>query len=1049
MTDHGLIPPDPGEALLDLGRALSEIDSHEARAAFERELGRVGPVGDLCLIEVWRLCDTTSRAERLAAWSDGSVAPSSSDHTTINRSERLGEALMRGRGTAVVPRSWAEDPSEVVTWGAESGNVIMSIVDREDGNGVDDGETTVLIAVPTSAASLTFSASFVSDMAVMFKQFNRRIRSQVRLEHLLEVERAIGTASVMLGRADAAAHDAATMEEALELVRRALGARALAIVDRTGPVEIELQVLAAPRMALETPLTVVMPDEIGVDIPALLDRRFSERWSGRSNNLAHQLLTPAAPADFGELNDERSLLVVPAGTEGHHLLVAIREVDRPWSSAEIEAVTSFAVVVGQFGARARTEAALGEHRATDEFFAWASVLLADARPGDLDANGSQVLERMAEMFGLGGLALFEIDEHAELFLLVAHCEVADGRYLPVPELLTFDERPGYDAARESETIQVLPAHEPVEGIPPRVIVPVGAKGKVDHLLVAAGDAAVAPDEGLVRALDGLARLLTHTAARLEAERSADMAFEQSPSGIVIFDDDARITSVNAAALALVGLADDREVIGRRLDDVVGIDRDTVDWTDQDGLYVARVPLGRDDGTSWTAQLELRSIQGSYPLRWLLHAVDITTHHHLEAQVRWAESTDVLTGLANRQSFLRQIDDAIAAGEEPALLLFDLDRFQNVNESLGHTVGDQMLLATADRLRLTVRPGDRVARLGGDEFAVLLHPPTGLSDAVAVAERILAFLSEPFRSSDERVYPSASVGIAIAAEGDAAALLRQADVALHRAKGTGPGNLAVFDEELQRALEARHRIEVGLRAALANDEIVVAYQPEIDLITGEVVGAEALARWQHPDDGLLSAATFVPVAEETGLIHDVGGRVLDLACAEATSWPGQAKVRVNLSAEQLHRDDVVASVTRSLARHGLAADRLCLEITESVAMRDVDRSERVLRELRDAGVELAIDDFGTGYSSMAYLKRFPFQTLKIDQAFVRDLEHDPEDVAFVGSIISLADALGLAVVAEGIENQAQAEALKALGCRRGQGYLYAPPGPAEALRARLT
>jgi diguanylate cyclase (GGDEF)-like protein len=385
---------------------------------------------------------------------------------------------------------------------------------------------------------------------------------------------------------------------------------------------------------------------------------------------------------------------------------------------------------------------------------------------------------------------------------------------------------------------------------------------------------------------------------------------------------------------------------------------------------------------------------------------------------------------------------------PAVLFLDIDHFKVINDSLGHTVGDRLLMQVAERLAAVVRPEDTLARLGGDEFVMLVEGIGGEEDAIAVAARLEAALAPPFDVAGSELFVSASIGIAIAARPDdnPESVVRDADAAMYRAKERGRGRSELFDEEL--LTQAVHRLETesALRRGIAADEFRVAYQPIIDLSSDAVVGVEALVRWQHPQRGMLMPGDFVPLAEDTGLIAQLGAIVLGRACRQAREWGRRAgvplAVSVNLSGRQLAAPDLVTIVTESLAASGLPAELLCLEINESVLMSDLETTIGALADLRELGVRLAVDDFGTGYSALAYLKHFPVDRLKIDRSFIVGLERDPRDAAIVSSVLALADALGLTAVAEGVETEAQEEQLRALGCRYAQGYRFARPALPE-------
>ncbi len=449
------------------------------------------------------------------------------------------------------------------------------------------------------------------------------------------------------------------------------------------------------------------------------------------------------------------------------------------------------------------------------------------------------------------------------------------------------------------------------------------------------------------------------------------------------------------------------------------------------------------------------------------ARDVTVYQVIEEQLQARVFTDPLTGLASRTQLLEGTARAIRRAERPAgvaMLFLDLDDFKLVNDALGHAVGDQVLAAMGARLRRATRGADLPARLGGDEFAVLLDALTAPEDAAVVVERIFAALREPVVLDGRSITLVASIGIAHwDGSATAAELLRNADLAMYRAKTLGKGRHAVYDAGMQAAARERLELASDLRAALRGDAdggvLHPAYQPIVDAASGVVVKVEALARWTHPARGHVSPGVFIPVAEETGLIEELGTFMLRAGCAQLRAWADAARatgttpigVTVNVSGRQIERGTLVETVREVLAETGADPAALTLEITESVAMRDPSRVLEVLNALTALGVKLAIDDFGTGYSSLSYLQRFPLDALKIDKSFVDGLAlggaAGAQAAGLVRAVVQMAAALGLQTVAEGVETAAQHEALRALGCDLAQGYLFGRPGAAAAVTAR--
>ncbi len=421
-------------------------------------------------------------------------------------------------------------------------------------------------------------------------------------------------------------------------------------------------------------------------------------------------------------------------------------------------------------------------------------------------------------------------------------------------------------------------------------------------------------------------------------------------------------------------------------------------------------------------------------------------------------TDALTGLPNRPLFMDHLILALAqanrANQKVAVFFLDLDRFKDINDSLGHTTGDTVLKAVAERIRHCVREGDTVARFGGDEFTLLIPQIENIDDAAKIAQKVQETLKIPFAVGDRELFITTSIGISIyPADGlDPETLVRNADTAMYRAKDSGRDNYQLYTAAMNARAVERLALENMLRRAIENDELVLFYQPLVDARTTQVVGFEALVRWQHPELGLLSPAHFISAAELSGLIVPIGSWVLRTACKQTKLWhkriDSELRVSVNLSARQFQQTNLLEEVANVLAETGLPAEMLELEITESNAMQNAENTIYTLRELKGLGVHIAMDDFGTGYSSLNYLKRFPIDTLKLDRSFVKDVTTESSDAAIVSAVIAMAHSLKLHVVAEGVETAEQLEFLRNQNCDRIQGYYFSKPLPIAELEAYL-
>jgi diguanylate cyclase (GGDEF)-like protein/PAS domain S-box-containing protein len=457
-----------------------------------------------------------------------------------------------------------------------------------------------------------------------------------------------------------------------------------------------------------------------------------------------------------------------------------------------------------------------------------------------------------------------------------------------------------------------------------------------------------------------------------------------------------------------------------------------------------------DGRRCPVEILCRPIERPDGPAQVLAIRDLTERRRAEEQVRHLAHHDSLTGLPNRillnARLERSLADCAQSGANVSLLCIDLDRFKVVNDLLGHRSGDLLLSEVAQRLRGCVRGHDIVARQGGDEFAALLMSPGDEASANGIASRMVDALSRPFVVDGQRVTIGASVGMAIAPrDGTVPELLAQrADMALYAAKEAGRGRVRVFQDAMGQRVIKRRQLEQDLCDAVSRGELELFYQPVVNVSSGLATGYEALIRWNHPERGRVSPADFIPLAEETGLIIPIGQWVLETACAEAATWPGSLSVAVNLSPVQFQQSNIVETLLGVLDRTGLAPERLELEVTEGVLIADADASIRMFHELKAAGIKIALDDFGAGYSSMTYLRRFPFDKIKIDKTFVCGLGADQEAQAIVEAILALAHGLRMDVTAEGVENEQQAFELRKRGCGQVQGFFFGVPVPAAEL-----
>ncbi len=567
--------------------------------------------------------------------------------------------------------------------------------------------------------------------------------------------------------------------------------------------------------------------------------------------------------------------------------------------------------------------------------------------------------------------------------------------------------------------------------------------------------------GMVMGLNDLTRI-RQTEQRL---RQSAIVFENTADGVIITDADNNIIDVNRAFT---------EITGYRREEVLGKNPRILRSQRHDEKFYQALWNSLNTTGKWRGEIWNRRKDGSIYPEWLtisnVHEeggkltnyvavfADISAVKHSQEQMEYLAHHDALTGLPNRLLFNDRLSHALNHAQRNRLMLavtfLDLDRFKNINDSLGHQAGDALLKQVAKVLVRSVRQEDTVARIGGDEFILILENIHEAKDAMIAAEKLMLALNEPFKLEGQEIHVAASMGISLYPRDgkDASTLLRNADAAMYRAKEGGRNGYQFYTRELTQNAIERVFMENNLRRALEQDELTLFYQPQIDLHTGRIIGIEALVRWQHPELGIVSPAKFIPVAEDCGLIHSVGDWVLQTACTQAACWLKKGlsfgHIAVNVAGRQLQRGGIVNTVRTALKESGLPLSMLELEVTENFIMREAEHAINQLEALRELGVVLAIDDFGTGYSSLSYLKRLPINKLKIDQSFVRDIPEDPNDIAISNAVIALGQSLQMTVIAEGVETSEQVEFLKEAGCHEAQGYFYSMPLSSDRMEVFL-
>ncbi|BAR53844.1 diguanylate cyclase (GGDEF)-like protein [Bradyrhizobium diazoefficiens] len=538
----------------------------------------------------------------------------------------------------------------------------------------------------------------------------------------------------------------------------------------------------------------------------------------------------------------------------------------------------------------------------------------------------------------------------------------------------------------------------------------------------------------------------------------DTALENMSQGLCMFDADGKIMLFNERYAAMLRRTD-IALTGRLLVDVLREEQAKGQWQGDADEFFARLVVDAREGrtTSQVVNRFGRSIRVvNQPMQgggWVATFEDITEWLEAQAKISHMARHDALTGLPNRVLFHEQLEQGLrrtGSGDQLAVLCLDLDHFKDINDSLGHPIGDALLKEVGRRLKATVGESDTVARLGGDEFAVVQIGRSEKAAARCLAGRLVEVISAPYEIDDHQIVIGVSIGISLSPQdgSNADELLKNADLALYRAKADGRGTYRFFETGMDARAQARRLLEMDLRAALQRDEFQPYYQPIRDVASGRVVVFEALLRWNHPQRGLIAPINFIPLAEETGLIVQLGEFVLRSACTDAATWPDDVDVAVNLSPVQFRNPNLIASVTAALTVSGLPARRLELEITESVLLQNSEATLTTLHELRAMGVRISLDDFGTGYSSLSYLRSFPFDKIKIDRSFVSELATREDSMAIIRAVTGLGRSLGIVTTAEGVENDAQLELLRREGCTQAQGYLFSKPRPASDVALML-